>query len=47
MDEEALVGLLRSRLDGLLAVYAFGSRVQGTADEEKPRADHDFLGCRL
>lgn len=26
MDEEALVGLLRSRLDGLLAVYAFGSR---------------------
>ena len=33
MDEEALVGLLRSRLDGLLAVYAFGSRVQGTADD--------------
>lgn len=33
MDKEALVGLLRSRLDGLLAVYAFGSRVQGTAGE--------------
>jgi predicted nucleotidyltransferase len=33
MDEEALVGLLRSRSDGLLAVYAFGSRVQGTAGE--------------
>ncbi|MDH1212059.1 nucleotidyltransferase domain-containing protein [Pseudomonas chengduensis] len=39
MDEEALVGLLRSRLDGLLAVYAFGSRVQGTADE---RSDLDL-----
>ena len=34
MDKEALVGLLRSRLDGLLAIYAFGSRVQGTADED-------------
>ncbi|MFN3771235.1 MAG: type VII toxin-antitoxin system MntA family adenylyltransferase antitoxin [Ectopseudomonas guguanensis] len=33
MHKEALVGLLCSRLDGLLAVYAFGSRVQGTADE--------------
>lgn len=33
MDKKALVGLLRSRVDGLLAVYAFGSRVQGTADE--------------
>lgn len=33
MDKEALVGLLRSRVDGLLAVYAFGTRVQDTADE--------------
>lgn len=33
MDKKALVGLLRSRVDGLLAVYAFGSRVQGTAGE--------------
>lgn len=33
MDKVALVELLRSRLDGVLAVYAFGSRVQGTADE--------------
>jgi uncharacterized protein len=32
MNKRALVDLLRSRLDGLLAVYAFGSRVQGTAD---------------
>lgn len=31
MNKQALVELLRSRLDGLLAVYAFGSRVQGTA----------------
>jgi predicted nucleotidyltransferase len=31
MNKRALVELLRSRLDGLLAVYAFGSRVQGTA----------------
>lgn len=31
MYKPALVELLRSRLDGLLAVYAFGSRVQGTA----------------
>lgn len=33
MNKEMLVELLRSRLDGLLAVYAFGSRVQGTAGE--------------
>ncbi|MDI5991708.1 nucleotidyltransferase domain-containing protein [Pseudomonas sp. MDMC216] len=33
MDKKALVGLLRSRVDGLLAIYAFGSRVQGTAGE--------------
>ncbi len=33
MDKKALVELLRSRLDGVLAVYAFGSRIQGTADE--------------
>lgn len=31
MNKRALVELLRSRLDGLLAIYAFGSRVQGTA----------------
>lgn len=39
MDKKALVGLLRSRVDGLLAVYAFGSRIQGTADE---RSDLDL-----
>ena len=33
MNKVVLVELLRSRLDGLLAIYAFGSRVQGTADE--------------
>lgn len=33
MNKVVLVELLRSRLDGVLAVYAFGSRVQGTADE--------------
>lgn len=39
MDKAALVGLLRSRVGGLLAVYAFGSRIQGTADE---RSDLDL-----
>ncbi|MBH3341825.1 nucleotidyltransferase domain-containing protein [Pseudomonas mendocina] len=33
MNKVVLIELLRSRLDGLLAVYAFGSRIQGTADE--------------
>jgi uncharacterized protein len=33
MNGAALVEMLRMRLDGLLAIYAFGSRVQGTADE--------------
>lgn len=46
MDKVALVELLRSRLDGVLAVYAFGSRIQGTADE---RSDLDLAvlvqGC--
>jgi predicted nucleotidyltransferase len=39
MNDVALVALLRSRLDGLLAVYAFGSRVRGTADK---RSDLDL-----
>ncbi|MEQ6330166.1 nucleotidyltransferase domain-containing protein [Pseudomonas chengduensis] len=39
MNKVALVELLRSRLDGVLAVYAFGSRIQGTADE---RSDLDL-----
>ncbi|WP_369958751.1 nucleotidyltransferase domain-containing protein [Pseudomonas benzenivorans] len=39
MNRVALIELLRSRLDGLLAVYAFGSRVQGTAGE---RSDLDL-----
>ena len=33
MDKQTVIGLIRSRLDGVLAVYAFGSRVQGTADK--------------
>lgn len=33
MNKQALIDLLRSRLGGVLAIYAFGSRVQGTADE--------------
>lgn len=33
MNRGALIELLRSGLDGVLAVYAFGSRVQGTAVE--------------
>lgn len=39
MNRVALIELLHSRLDGLLAVYAFGSRVQGTAGE---RSDLDL-----
>ncbi|RRW36238.1 type VII toxin-antitoxin system MntA family adenylyltransferase antitoxin [Ectopseudomonas oleovorans] len=39
MNKVVLVELLRSRLDGVLAVYAFGSRIQGTADE---RSDLDL-----
>lgn len=39
MDKMALLELLRSHLDGVLAVYAFGSRIQGTADE---RSDLDL-----
>ena len=39
MDRASLIDLLRSHLDGLLAIYAFGSRVQGTADE---RSDLDL-----
>ncbi|AVO47844.1 nucleotidyltransferase domain-containing protein [Melaminivora suipulveris] len=37
--KEQLVSLLRERLPGLLAVYAFGSRVQGTA---RPDSDLDM-----
>lgn len=33
MNGAALVEMLCMRLDGLLAIYAFGSRVHGTADE--------------
>ncbi len=38
MEFEPLVRLLQSRLPGLLAVYGFGSRVQGTA---RPDSDLD------
>ena len=39
MKTEAIVGLLRQRLPDLLAVYAFGSRAQGTAG---PDSDLDL-----
>lgn len=39
MNGAALVEMLCMRLDGLLAIYAFGSRVHGTADE---RSDLDL-----
>lgn len=32
MDQQQLVALIRMRLQGLLGIYAFGSRVQGNAD---------------
>ncbi|MFN9728340.1 type VII toxin-antitoxin system MntA family adenylyltransferase antitoxin [Acidovorax sp.] len=38
MEFNAVVDLLRSRLPGLLAVYGFGSRIQGTAG---PHSDLD------
>lgn len=34
MKQRAIVECLQARLDNLLAVYAFGSRVQGTAGPE-------------
>lgn len=33
-ERQSIVGHLRSRLSGLMAIYAFGSRVQGTATAE-------------
>ena len=39
MSRDAIVTLLRSSLSGLLAVYAFGSRVRGTAG---PGSDLDL-----
>ena len=34
MNKQTIIALMRSRLDGVLAIYAFGSRVQGTADKQ-------------
>ena len=34
MNRDAIVQTLQNRLPNLLAIYAFGSRVQGTAGEE-------------
>lgn len=34
LNGEAIISAVRKRLPGLLALYAFGSRVQGTADAE-------------
>jgi predicted nucleotidyltransferase len=34
MNQEAIMDALREDLPGLLAVYAFGSRIQGTAGPE-------------
>ena len=39
MNREALVGVLKSRLPGLLAIYTFGSRIQGNAG---PQSDLDM-----
>lgn len=39
IDCEAIVSVLRTRLPGLLAVYAFGSRMQGNAG---PQSDLDL-----
>lgn len=34
MNQDAIIQTLRNRLPNLLAIYAFGSRVQGTAGAE-------------
>lgn len=39
MNREAIVRVLQERVPGLLAIYAFGSRVQGTAG---PQSDLDL-----
>lgn len=39
MDREAIIAILRSALPELMAIYAFGSRVQGTAG---PDSDLDL-----
>ena len=39
MNRQALVDVLKSRLPGLLAIYAFGSRIQGNAG---PHSDLDM-----
>lgn len=39
MNRKALLDLLCSRVPGLLAIYAFGSRIQGTAG---PQSDLDL-----
>lgn len=39
MYRQAVIDLLRAQLPGLLGIYAFGSRVRGTADE---RSDLDL-----
>lgn len=39
MNHEAIVKALQARLPGMLAIYAFGSRVQGTAG---PQSDFDL-----
>ncbi|TBU78741.1 type VII toxin-antitoxin system MntA family adenylyltransferase antitoxin [Phytopseudomonas daroniae] len=39
MYQQAVIDLLRARLPGVLGIYAFGSRIQGTANE---RSDLDL-----
>ena len=39
MNQQAILELLRCRVPGLLAIYAFGSRIQGTAG---PGSDLDL-----
>ncbi|ABL00544.1 type VII toxin-antitoxin system MntA family adenylyltransferase antitoxin [Pelobacter propionicus] len=34
MNQEAIIAAIQEGLPGLLAVYAFGSRIQGTAEPE-------------
>lgn len=42
MDLQALVKLLQTRLPGLMAVYAFGSRVQDHGRDAKAQSDLDL-----
>ena len=42
MHKEPLIALLKQRLPGLLAIYAFGSRIQNQGQSARPDSDLDL-----